>query len=62
MTRGELLDNIAHLFILFISILMTTSYNRFICFQKMDRHGLAVVFVLDNEGRLVCAGVIGKKE
>ena len=46
---------------LVISILMMTGYNRFICFQKLGRRGVAVVFVLDNIERLMSVDFIGKK-
>ena len=38
-----------------------TGYNRFIHFQKMGWHGLAVVFVLDDINRLVSVDLIGKR-
>ena len=40
---------------------MMTGSNRFICFQKIRRLGLAVVFALDNIKRLVSVDLIENK-
>ena len=57
MTRGELIDDITFLKMSFLMMKIGLS----ICFQKLGRRGLAVVFVLDNIKWFVSVDLIGKK-